>query len=558
MRLTTFPILLIFIWSHGFAIARYGFEDDPILEGGRSGVNSPFGGSISSFGDENIRLSGGSSGHEGSLLGMFRKPITVDSSISQPIHFNFDNGGNDGFRFGGSSNGFGGGGTAQSQGMFSVDKSQVVMPELEEEEASVLQCPNGPATYSPGDLKVTLGGGLATSTLLASAGLNGRVLTLAEQNVLLNEGTSQSNVTMHSLADGAATVPDESHPNHYYLISNSETRSGGVGILHFDASKNPHDVIGYRRTAEHTPTGSGRNCGGGRTPWGTWLTSEESSGGSVYEIDPNDESGITDYCRVPIVPGNGGFYESNAYWKNQYDNKYHFYTTEDSDRNYRLTRFIPDDTIDTMLSKPRKLDRLCGASGSLSYLKLVCTSNCRSSTPSGTYFWSSSRVPDTSSDQPYPHAEGMDVKGNELYFVTKQQQRLYILDLSSNTWTSTGTIQSDTTTFSADQVARITGSNSPDDLLYFAEDGRNGGTQDIHARGLDRETGEYKFFTIIQGYDTTETTGLTFSPDNKYMYFAHQANSEIWQIWREDGCTFGNGIYLDVKYHEFVSRYLRQ
>mmetsp|Transcript_21378 Transcript_21378/g.32302 ORF Transcript_21378/g.32302 Transcript_21378/m.32302 type:complete len:357 (-) Transcript_21378:518-1588(-) len=356
---------------------------------------------------------------------------------------------------------------------------------------------------------------------------------------------------MHSAADGGATLLDDSNPNRYYYVSNSETSSGGVGILHFDATKTPHDVIGYRRTAQNTPTGS-RNCGGGRTPWGTWLTSEESADGSVYEVDPNESS--NDFCRVPIVPGAGGNYESNAYWGAP-DNKYHFYTTEDAGSGYRLTRFIPNDSIETMLAKPRKLDRLCGASGNLSYLRLICNSGCSSSTPSGTYSWSTSRNP-ASGDQPYPNAEGIDVKGNELYFVTKGQRRLYIVDLLSNTWTSTGTIQSDSgNTFSPDQVARITGSNSPDDLLYFAEDGS--GSQDIHARGLD-QNGVYKFFTIIQGYTSTETTGLTFSPDNKYMYFAHQGNSEIWQIWREDGCSFGNGIYLDVNYHEFISRYLRK
>jgi hypothetical protein len=213
--------------------------------------------------------------------------------------------------------------------------------------------------------------------------------------------------------------------------------------------------------------------------------------------------------------------------------------------SFSLVQFIPDDTIPTMLAKPRKLDRLCGASGSLSYLRLLTD---------GTYSWANSRTPQ-SGDQAYPNAEGIDVKGNQLYFVTKGQRRLYILDLDSNTWTSTATIQSDAgSTFSPDQVARITGSNSPDDLLYFAEDGS--GNQDIHARGTD-QNGDYKFFTILRGYSSTETTGLTFSPDNKYMYFAHQTNSEIWQIWREDGCTFGNGVYLDVNYHEFQARYLR-
>ena len=53
------------------------------------------------------------------------------------------------------------------------------------------------------------------------------------------------------------------------MIVNSKFVTGGVGILHFDSTKTPHDVIGYRRTARKIPTGS-HNCGGGRTPWGTW------------------------------------------------------------------------------------------------------------------------------------------------------------------------------------------------------------------------------------------------------------------------------------------------
>ena len=39
-------------------------------------------------------------------------------------------------------------------------------------------------------------------------------------------------------------------------------------------------------------------------------TSEESNGGSVYQVDPNESTTSPDYCRVPIVPEEGGRYES--------------------------------------------------------------------------------------------------------------------------------------------------------------------------------------------------------------------------------------------------------
>lgn len=188
-------------------------------------------------------------------------------------------------------------------------------------------------------------------------------------------------------------------------------------------------------------------------------------------------------------------------------------------------QFVPDDDIPTMLAKPRKLDRLCGATGTLRYLQLVCTADCGSDRPSGVYSWSISRTP-AFGDQAYPNAEGMDVKGNDLYFVTKGQRRLYIVDLAGSTWRSGETIQSDSgSEFSPDQLARITGSSSPDDILYFCEDGS--GYQDIHARGMDYQ-GVYRFFTIIRGYNSaeTETSGLTFSLDNKMMYFSHQVSNQ--------------------------------
>ena len=59
---------------------------------------------------------------------------------------------------------------------------------------------------------------------------------------------------MHSQTDGAGTVADDTNAAHYYMIANSESVTGGVGILHFDSTKTPHDVIGYIRTARKIPT----------------------------------------------------------------------------------------------------------------------------------------------------------------------------------------------------------------------------------------------------------------------------------------------------------------
>ena len=51
---------------------------------------------------------------------------------------------------------------------------------------------------------------------------------------------------MHSQTDGAGTVADDTNAAYYYMIANSESVTGGVGILHFDSTKTPHDVIGEK------------------------------------------------------------------------------------------------------------------------------------------------------------------------------------------------------------------------------------------------------------------------------------------------------------------------
>ena len=132
------------------------------------------------------------------------------------------------------------------------------------------------------------------------------------------------------MADGAAVIPkldsNLQETDGYFYCSNSETvHSGGVGCLELNAN---HDVVGYEWLLSWTR----RNCGGGRSPWNTWLSCEESgSRGRVHEVDPNHA----------VRPGNssswqtdcvdiGGNYESIAWWLDADQDEYHFFTTEDS------------------------------------------------------------------------------------------------------------------------------------------------------------------------------------------------------------------------------------
>ena len=85
----------------------------------------------------------------------------------------------------------------------------------------------------------------------------------------------------HVFSDGSGSYP---LPDGGWLFaSNSESPEpaqafGGASVIRFDKNGEPQDA--YRILS-----GTRSNCGGGITPWGTWLSGEEVDDGLVWEAD---------------------------------------------------------------------------------------------------------------------------------------------------------------------------------------------------------------------------------------------------------------------------------
>ena len=135
-------------------------------------------------------------------------------------------------------------------------------------------------SYRPGDLSNTESG------VLLSKGLTAKIIAETGKPVQYSSGSTSSQV-FHGRPDAGDTFVDTRPFNKggWVYVSNSEVRvrdppggrfRGGVGAFTFDKN-------GALLNYEMILTKTTHNCGGGRTPWNTWISCEEATKGVIWQ-----------------------------------------------------------------------------------------------------------------------------------------------------------------------------------------------------------------------------------------------------------------------------------
>jgi len=353
--------------------------------------------------------------------------------------------------------------------------------------------------------------------LAVSQGLDVELVASSGQLVTFTspEATrSRSKIPFHLEPDGAAVFALDSGGSRY--VSNSEIRTpvgtGGVYGLEFDNE-------GFTKDYKVLLTNTTRNCNGGVTAWGTWVSCEEFRNGQCWQVDPE---GRRPSQMTALGGDDGGLFEAFASDTRNLTRP-SFFVTEDAEDG-AVRRFRPGDDVEIgwdMISKRGEID----------FLEFLPNTN--------RFRWTASLEDGKrSASSFFPNVEGIAHQDGRLLFVSKKQKELFILDLDNGTYavesTQTGQLEA-----GPDQLLI-----SSDGVVYFSEDG--GSNPGIFV--YDRSSFRTLLETFHSKYNGDETTGIDFSIDGFSLFFCLQENGKLFRARRVDGLPFQSRRVLKWKY----------
>lgn len=313
-------------------------------------------------------------------------------------------------------------------------------------------------------------------------GFSSRIIARSGQPV------ASTGYSWHSTPDGGACAPVAGGGWRYIGNSEVDSRGGGVSVIEFDS-------LGTITRAYAICTGTSRNCAGGMSPWGTWISCEEVENGRAIECDP---SGL----KAPVVRNAMGWLYREGV---AFDIKTGYvYMTEDKSDG-RLYRFIPKTPGDLSAGKVQVARR----SGSNPHYT-VSWIDLPNPNPTSSSNYTRKQVSNSSS---FNGGEGIWYQNGFVYFTTKGDNRVWALETAANRLdiiydpsTSSNPVLSG--------VDNIVGAK--DGNLYVAEDG---GDLQVCVINASREVSP-----VLQlvGHNSSEVTGIAFSPDGTRLYFSSQ------------------------------------
>jgi uncharacterized protein len=318
------------------------------------------------------------------------------------------------------------------------------------------------------------------------AGFTSRVVARYAQSVVPG-----SAFTWHGSPDGGACYADG---DGWIYVSNSELLSslGGASAVRFNAAGNIVDAYPIL-------SGTSSNCAGGATPWGTWLSCEESgNGGRVFECDPR---GIQSAIERPAL---GRFkHEAVAY----HEGTHTLYLTEDRPDG-RLYRFTPNTLTGAGFADL--------SAGTLAVAQVITQQGVSQIVwhnlpdPLGTVQPTRLQVP---ASTPFNGGEGIVAFGDRIAFTTKGDNRV---------WTYTVATQNIAITYdpatSANPILSVVDNiavNFAGEYLVAEDSG------DMQLVVLSAAGVVLPLLQIV-GHDFSEITGPAFSPNGTRLYFSSQ------------------------------------